>query len=70
MVYIVPTEASNGPKYMYIAYLMLTITDITYIRDNFGLTTDDSNKMSCSAELNQSQNQGIGIVFKLHKNDY
>ena len=29
MVYIIPTEASNGPMYMYIARLMSTITDLT-----------------------------------------
>ena len=55
MVYNVPTEASNGPTYIYIAYLLLTITDLSYIWDNFGLTTDGSNKMSRSANLNQTR---------------
>ena len=40
MVYIVPTEVPNAPKYMCISYLMLTITNVTYIWDNFGLTAD------------------------------
>ena len=55
MVYTVPPEASNGPTYMYIAYLMLTITDLTYIYDHFGLTADALNEMSRSAKLNQTR---------------
>ena len=76
MVYNVPTEASNGPTYIYIAYLLLTITDLTYICDNFGLTTDGSNKMSRSANLNQARRwifrrKTTGLVFfKLHNKDY
>ena len=54
MVYIVLTEALNAPTYMYISYLMLTITDLTYIWDNFALAADGSNKMSLSAELNET----------------
>ena len=45
MVYITPTEASNGPTYMCIAYWMLTITDLTNICDKFGLTADGSSEM-------------------------
>ena len=55
MVYITPAEASNGPTYMYIAYWMLTITDWTYIWDNFSVTADGSNETSRSAELNETR---------------
>ena len=54
MVHI-PTEAPSAPTYMYISYLILSITNLTYIWDNFGLTADDSNKMSRSAGLNQNR---------------
>ena len=76
MVYIIPTEASNGPMYMDIARLMLTITDLTYICDKFGLTAERLNTMSRFAEFNQTRWQifkpktkGLAF-FKLHNKDY
>ena len=75
MVYITPTEASNGSTYMYIAYWMLTIPDLTYIWNNFGLTADGSNEMSVSAELKPGgkslshKTKGLAF-FKLHNKDY
>ena len=54
MAYVIPTVAPSAPTYMYISYLMLIITNLTYIWDNFGLTADGSNKMSRSAGLNEN----------------
>ena len=39
-LHIVPTEVSNRPKYMYIAYLISNITDLTYICGKSGLAAD------------------------------
>ena len=55
MVYIIPTEAPSAPTHMYISYLMLIITNLNYIWDNFGLPADGSNEMSRSAGLNENR---------------
>ena len=64
------------PRTCTFLYLMLTISNLTYIWDNFGLTADGSNKMSCSVELNETRwsilkswTKGLA-VFKLHNKGY
>ena len=52
---MVPTEALNAPTYIYLSYVMLTITNLTYIWEKFVLTADGSNKMSHSAEFNETR---------------